>query len=110
MSKRLTASKTQPKPNATIPPKARITHVLLFSFKKPNCWSKKGEMASNEKVVANSLTVFTTNAASKTANSERARASSIKAILTAHTTAVTNATRIPLNKTFLANPLDLPLS
>lgn len=58
------ASKTQPKPNATIPPKARVIHVFFFNFMKRNCRSIKGENAKNAKAVADILAVFTTKAES----------------------------------------------
>lgn len=64
MYEKLTASKTQPKPNAIIPPKARIIHVFLFSFMKLNLRSISGESARNNTVVADILTVFTTKAES----------------------------------------------
>lgn len=64
---RLTASKTQPKPNATIPPKARITHVFILSFMKRKCRSIRGESAKNAKAVADILAVFTTKAESTAA-------------------------------------------
>jgi len=63
---RLTASKTQPKPNAMIPAEARIIQVLLLSFMKRNRRSINGESAKNDKAVVDILAVFTTRAASTT--------------------------------------------
>jgi len=106
MYDRLRASRTQPKPNAMIPPEARIIHVFLFSFMKWKCLSMNGESAKNNKVVANILTVFTTKAESIIVIRESSNAWSIKIMLTDQTTAAAKEIETPLNKTLLVTSTD----
>ena len=88
------ASKVQPKPSATIPPKAKIIHVFVFSRVKLNFLSMSGESAKSKIVVTNILTTFTAKA-----DSENSNAMFIRVMLTPQTIAVAKAMRTPLNVT-----------